>query len=112
MSDNNETKDKNCRIDFTFRIDADGIKFETGKGHSRSGLDLDGIIPAVVTPMDADAGIDDVWIHMNRDTPEALSLAQDRGVNVHTGSCAVMYLVSGFNAHTIHGFINKVIGKY
>jgi predicted CoA-binding protein len=60
----------------------------------------------------ADAGIDDVWIHMNRDTPEALSLARDRGVNVHTGSCAVMYLVSGFNVHTIHGFINKLVGKY
>ena len=32
----------------------------------------------------ADAGISDVWIHMNRDTPEALAVAEERGLNVLT----------------------------
>lgn len=60
----------------------------------------------------ADAGITNVWIHVNRDTPEALQLAQERGLNVLTGTCAVMYLTRGFSAHTIHKGINKLLGRY
>jgi predicted CoA-binding protein len=58
----------------------------------------------------ADAGIKEVWIHLNRDTPEALALAKERGMNVRHGTCAVMYLQGGF--HTIHKWINKLAGKY
>lgn len=60
----------------------------------------------------ADAGIRSVWIHMNRETPEALELAKRRGVEVHTGSCAVMYLVKGPSYHSIHKWVNKLAGKY
>ena len=58
----------------------------------------------------ADAGIRDVWIHMTRETPEAVALAKQRGLNVLTGTCAVMYLQGGF--HKIHKWINKLVGKY
>jgi predicted CoA-binding protein len=60
----------------------------------------------------ADAGIQDVWIHMTREAPEALALARERGLNVLTGTCAVMYVKQGFSYHTLHKWINQLIGKY
>jgi predicted CoA-binding protein len=38
----------------------------------------------------ADAGVTSVWMHRGRDTPEALSLAREKGMTVLTGTCAVM----------------------
>lgn len=58
----------------------------------------------------AEAGVKDVWIHMGRDTPGALKLARDKGIEVRTGTCAVMYLKGGY--HTIHKWINRCLGKY
>ncbi len=60
----------------------------------------------------ADAGIRHVWIHMGRDTPEALALAKDRGLDVHSGTCAVMYVSEGFSVHAIHRAIRRITGKY
>ena len=62
--------------------------------------------------MAADAGIRDVWIHMRMDTPEALALAREKGINVRSGTCAVMYLMPGFTYHSIHRWIMKIAGKY
>ncbi len=55
-------------------------------------------------------GIRHVWIHMGRETPEALELARDKDINVRSGTCAVMYLQGGY--HSIHKWINKALGKY
>jgi predicted CoA-binding protein len=60
----------------------------------------------------ADLGIKDVWIHMQRDTPEALALAQEKGINVRHGTCAVMYVTPGFTYHALHRGIMKLVGKY
>ncbi|MCK6557166.1 CoA-binding protein [Candidatus Binatia bacterium] len=60
----------------------------------------------------ADVGIKNVWVHMGRDTPEALALAKELGLNVLTGTCAVMYLAQGLSAHTVHKWVNKVLRKY
>ena len=60
----------------------------------------------------ADAGIRNLWIHMNRDTPEALALARERGLEVHSGTCAVMYLTQGFSYHSLHKWINQLLRKY
>ena len=60
----------------------------------------------------ADAGINNVWIHMNCDTPEALALAKEKGLNTLHGTCAVMYVVPGASYHSIHKWINKLLGKY
>lgn len=60
----------------------------------------------------ADAGIENVWIHMGCDTPEALDLAREKGLNVCHGTCAVMYVIPGFSLHSIHKWINKMLGKY
>jgi len=58
----------------------------------------------------ADAGIRNLWIHMGRDTPEALELARQRGLAVRHGTCAVMYLEGGF--HTLHKWIEQLRGQY
>ena len=60
----------------------------------------------------ADAGIKDVWIHMGRETPEALALANDKGMNARTGTCAVMYVKPEPSYHSIHKWIMKLAGKY
>lgn len=60
----------------------------------------------------AEAGIGRVWVHMGRETPEAQSLAEEKGIELHTGSCAVMYLVPGFSMHSPHRWIWKLLGKY
>ncbi len=60
----------------------------------------------------ADAGIKNIWIHMGRDTPDALATAQARGLKVETGSCAVMYLKKGLSYHAIHRGIDKLLGRY
>ncbi|WPL18729.1 hypothetical protein Thiowin_03817 [Thiorhodovibrio winogradskyi] len=60
----------------------------------------------------AEAGIKHVWIHMGQDTPEASALAKQHGINLRTGSCAVMYLKPGLSYHSIHQMIMKALGKY
>lgn len=60
----------------------------------------------------ADAGIRNVWIHMTRDTPEALALAKKRGLDVVSGTCAVMYVKRGFSYHAIHKWVNQLTGSY
>lgn len=60
----------------------------------------------------AELGVKDIWIHMARDTPEALALAKKKGINVRHGTCAVMYVTPGFTFHAIHRGIMKLTGKY
>ncbi|NOZ75844.1 MAG: CoA-binding protein [FCB group bacterium] len=60
----------------------------------------------------AEAGIGNIWIHQHCDTPEALDWSREKGLNLWHGTCAVMYLTSGFSAHGIHRTINKLFGKY
>jgi predicted CoA-binding protein len=59
-----------------------------------------------------DAGVKNLWIHMETDTPEAVQLAQDNGIDVRTGTCGVMYVTQGFTYHSIHKFIMKLLGKF
>ena len=60
----------------------------------------------------ADAGVKDVWIHMGRETPEALALAEQAGINARHGSCAVMYVKPGLSYHALHRGIEKLRGTY
>lgn len=54
--------------------------------------------------------IEHIWIHMGRDTREAIELAQEHGINVRSGTCAVMYLQGGY--HSVHKWIHKALGRY
>lgn len=60
----------------------------------------------------ADAGIPNLWIHMGRETPEAVALAEERGLNVLTGTCAVMYVKKPLSYHVIHKWINQLLGRF
>jgi len=60
----------------------------------------------------AQAGIRKVWIHQRRETPEALEVAARNGLEVLTGTCAVMYLTPGLTYHSIHRWVKKLAGKY
>jgi predicted CoA-binding protein len=60
----------------------------------------------------ADAGVKNVWLHMNTDTPEAVELAKERGINLRTGTCAVMYVTPGFSYHTVHRWVQQLRGAY
>jgi hypothetical protein len=60
----------------------------------------------------ADADIADIWIHQKCETPESLALARERDLNLHHGTCAVMYLSHGFSIHAFHGWINRRKGTY
>ena len=60
----------------------------------------------------ADAGIRHVWIHMGRETPEAIALAEERGLEILTGGCAVMYVKQAFSYHTIHRWLTQLAGRY
>lgn len=60
----------------------------------------------------ADIGVKDVWVHMQRETDEAITLAKERGINLRTGTCAVMYVTPGITFHSIHKWIMKLAGKY
>ncbi len=60
----------------------------------------------------ADAGVKDVWLHTNTDSPEALDVASRRGLRLRKGTCAVMYLEHGFSPHKVHGWIMKLLKKY
>jgi len=60
----------------------------------------------------ADAGCTAVWIHQQTDTPEALELAEKRGLEVCAGNCAVMYVTPGMSFHAPHRWIWKMIGRF
>jgi predicted CoA-binding protein len=59
-----------------------------------------------------DHGVKDIWLHMNTDSPEGLALAEEKGIRLRTGTCAVMYLHRGFSMHAIHRFFQRMRGKY
>jgi uncharacterized protein len=58
------------------------------------------------------AGVRNVWIHAGCETPEALALARQEGLNVLTGHCAVMYLAQGFSPHAVHRWFTNLAGRY
>ncbi len=61
----------------------------------------------------ADAGVKDVWIHQGAATPEALAIAEERGLELRHGTCAVMYVTEGFaQGHGLHRALWKALGKY
>jgi len=60
----------------------------------------------------ADAGVKAVWMHQQTDTPEAIALAKEKGMEVCSGTCAVMYVTPGFSFHSFHRFVQKISGKY
>lgn len=56
-------------------------------------------------------GITKIWIQQGSESPQAVKMAKDAGLNVITGKCILMYAdPTGF--HKFHRQLNKLFGKY
>ncbi len=60
----------------------------------------------------ADAGIKNVWLHQRSESDEVLRYCNDEGLQVHAGSCAVMYTNDRLSYHSVHKKLWKMLGKY
>jgi predicted CoA-binding protein len=57
-------------------------------------------------------GIKKCWIHWRTETPHAKRICAQLQMQCITGKCPMMYLSRGFNIHTMHGSLAKLLGKY
>jgi predicted CoA-binding protein len=60
----------------------------------------------------ADAGIPRAWLHMKTDSPEAIALAEERGLELQYGTCACMYVTPGLSFHSIHKWVMQFKGEF
>jgi predicted CoA-binding protein len=67
------------------------------------------------TPLVSDLlnrGYRNIWLHQGTETEGAVRAAREKGAEIHTGGCAVMYLAPTRSGHVLHRIIWKLIGKY
>jgi len=57
-------------------------------------------------------GIRMIWIQQHSDTPEALALAQNKGVPVISGKCIYMFLDPVTGPHAFHRWFSRLFGSY
>ena len=57
-------------------------------------------------------GIKKCWIHWRTETVPAKEKCRDLQMQCIAGKCPMMYLSRGFNIHTMHGSLAKLLGKY
>ncbi len=58
-------------------------------------------------------GIKNFWIHWRTETDGTKKMSQDAVVHYIAGRCPMMYLADkGFNMHSIHRAVAKILGKY
>jgi predicted CoA-binding protein len=55
-------------------------------------------------------GIKNIWIQQKSDTPEALALAKDNGINLIHGECIIMFISPSESFHKFHRFMRKLFG--
>lgn len=59
-----------------------------------------------------DKGITSIWIQQGSDTPEAVKLANEAGINLIHKKCILMYAEPVKGIHGFHRFLTKVFGVY
>jgi predicted CoA-binding protein len=65
----------------------------------------------VVQQADA-AGVKDVWIQQGVKAPEAVAFCKEKGINVITGHCILMFVEPVGSIHKFHRFFWKLFGLY
>ena len=78
-----------------------------------------GGVVVVVPPMEsekvirdaAEAGIPRVWLQQGAESDAAVRSAQEKGMQVVSGECILMFANSPVFLHKIHRFVNKIAGK-
>lgn len=58
------------------------------------------------------AGLKNIWIQQQGDSPEMLALGKDLGLNMVHGKCILMYAEPVSSFHGFHRFFVKLSGKY
>jgi len=57
-------------------------------------------------------GIRKIWIQQRSESEKAVHMCKEKGVEVITGECIMMFTEPLTVVHNIHKWINKAIGKY
>ncbi len=60
----------------------------------------------------ASAGLHRLWIQQKSETPEALELASNRGMEVISGRCVMMFNEPVGSVHRIHRWFSKLFKSY
>lgn len=60
----------------------------------------------------AEKGIKNVWIQQMSETPEAIKVAEEKGVDLITKRCIFMYADPVKGVHKFHRTLNKLFGTY
>jgi predicted CoA-binding protein len=59
-----------------------------------------------------DYGIKKLWIQQRSESDKAVKMCEEKGVEVITGECIMMFTEPITVVHNIHKWINKIIGRY
>ncbi len=60
----------------------------------------------------AEAGVTRVWMQPGSSSERAISLAQERGIDVVHGECLLMFLEPVRSIHAFHRWAKKLFGRY
>jgi predicted CoA-binding protein len=60
----------------------------------------------------AEKGIKNVWIQQMSETPEAIKVAEEKGMDLITKRCIFMYADPVKGVHKFHRTLNKLFGMY
>ncbi|VVB69957.1 Uncharacterised protein [uncultured archaeon] len=101
-------------VDMSERPDtkAIGSVSELPLGVDAAVIGLTRINPASVIEDLKKRGIKKCWIHWRTETPESKEKCIKSDMQCIAGRCPMMYLGQGFNIHTIHRSLAKLLGKY
>ena len=59
-----------------------------------------------------DAGIRNIWLQQGISSPEALRFCEEKGVNVVSGRCVMMFAEPVDSIHKFHRGLAKLFGRY
>ena len=59
-----------------------------------------------------DHGMRMIWIQQYSETPEALKIAEGKGIPVISGKCIFMFSEPVSGPHAFHRWFSKIIGRY
>lgn len=80
---------------------------------------IDGII-TIIPPSETelivqaafDLGIKNIWMQQGSDSKNAISFCKEKGINIISGECILMFAEPVKSVHKFHRWIYKLVGKY
>ena len=56
--------------------------------------------------------IKNIWMQQGSEAKDAINFCKDNGIDVVHGECILMFAEPVSSIHSLHRWINKLIGKY